>query len=109
MPKPQPSEQELLKNILKPLLEDFDYWFGRSTNMLENEKISFLTTEEQADLLKRVKEATQEVSVAKMLFQATSEQVGVEPSTMLTWHKLVSECWQVAMKFRQSQHSRLED
>jgi hypothetical protein len=42
------------------------------------------------------------------LFQATGQQVGIEPRQMLVWHKLVSECWQVSMQFRQSQQTKLE-
>ena len=33
----QPTEKELLKSVLEPLLEDFQYWFGRSRS-LENLK-----------------------------------------------------------------------
>jgi Protein of unknown function (DUF2605) len=98
-----PSEQDLLKTVLQPLLEDFAHWFSRSITLLENERLSFLSAAEQDDLLARVRNAVQEVSVAQMLFQATSGQVGIEPSTMLTWHKIVGECWQVAMLFRQLQ------
>ncbi|EHJ13387.1 DUF2605 family protein, partial [Crocosphaera watsonii] len=29
------TEQELLKTILEPLLEDFQYWFSRSRHLLE--------------------------------------------------------------------------
>ncbi len=108
MSQSQPSEQELLQNILQPLLTDFDYWFSRSIDLLEREQISFLTPDAQADLMSRVQHAQQEVGVSKMLFQATGQQVGIEPRQMLVWHKLVSECWQVSMQFRQSQQTKLE-
>jgi hypothetical protein len=100
-PPSQPSEQSLLKTILQPLLADFAHWFERSIQLLEAEQIGFLTTAAQSDLLARVKNAQQEVRAAQMLFNATDGQVGIEPSTMLTWHKLVGECWQVATRFRQ--------
>lgn len=100
MPQPQPSEQELLKTVLQPLLEDFQYWFSRSRSLLETEDISFLSKEEQSDLLARVKFAQQEVTTAQMLFQATGGQVGVETATLVPWHRLVSECWQVGMRWR---------
>jgi hypothetical protein len=35
-----------------------------------------------------------------MLFHATNGQVGIEPSVLAPWHHLVTECWQVAMRFR---------
>jgi hypothetical protein len=45
------SEPGLLKSILEPLLEDFQYWFSRSRSLLETEKISFLSHPQQSDLL----------------------------------------------------------
>lgn len=109
MSKSHPSERELLQNILQPLLVDFDYWFGRSTELLEREPISFLSHRAQESLLARVKQAQQEVNVAKMLFQAVDGQAGIEPSQMVAWHQLVTECWQVSMQLRQSQQSRIEE
>lgn len=100
MPQSQPSEQELLKTVLQPLLEDFQYWFSRSRSLLETEDITFMSKEEQTDLLERVKQAQQEVSTAFMLFQATNGQVGIETATLLPWHKLLGECWKVGMRWR---------
>jgi Protein of unknown function (DUF2605) len=100
-PPSQPSEQSLLKTILQPLLADFSHWFERSIQLLDKEHIGFLSYGEQAELLGRVRNAQQEVRAAQMLFNATDGQVGIEPSTMLTWHKLVGECWQVSSRFRQ--------
>jgi GTP-binding protein EngB required for normal cell division len=82
---------------------------SRSINFLEKEEIDFLSIEEKTDLLNRVQAARNEVSVAQMLFTATDEQVGIEASTMLQWHKLVSECWQVAMRWRQSSGFKIEE
>jgi Protein of unknown function (DUF2605) len=94
------SEKELLRKVLEPLLEDFQYWFDRSHNLLESEKLSFLTEAEQAALLSRVKQTQQEVSTAQMLFAATEGKAGIEASILVPWHQLVAECWQVAMKYR---------
>ena len=99
-------EPELLKAVLQPLLEDFKYWFARSRSFLETEQISFLGIEQQSDLLERVKQAQQEVSTAQMLFQATGGQVGIEMTTLMPWHELVTECWKVAMRFRSGQSNR---
>lgn len=102
MPQSHPSERELLKTILQPLLEDFQYWFSRSRSLLETENIPFLSKEQQSDLLERVKLAQAEVSTAQMLFRATNGQVGVETATLVPWHRLVNECWQVGMRWRSS-------
>ena len=100
MSKSEHNEQELLKKVLEPLLEDFQYWFSRARTLLENEKIEFFTPEEQADLLNRVKYSEQEVNTAQMLFKATDCQVGVDTKILLPWHQLVAECWQVSMRQR---------
>jgi hypothetical protein len=95
-----PSDPELLKALLEPLLDDFQYWFGRSRTLLEDKKISFLGSEAQAALLARLTQAQQEVSTAQLLFRATNGQAGIEPSVLAQWHRLVIESWQVAMQFR---------
>lgn len=100
MINPSLPEPELLKTLLQPLLEDFQYWFGRSRSFLENEKLSFLSNEQQYQLLERVKQAQQEVNTAQMLFKATNGQVGIDMATLMPWHQLVTECWKVAMRFR---------
>ncbi len=96
-------DAELLKSLLGPLLEDFQHWFERSRQMLENKTISFLSTEQQADLLARVLTTQQEVATAQMLFRITDGQAGIETSVLATWHRLVAECWQVAMRVRMEQ------
>ncbi|MEC4984334.1 MAG: DUF2605 domain-containing protein [Oscillatoria sp. PMC 1068.18] len=96
----QPSENKLLKAVLEPLLNDFQDWFERSRNLLENEKIIFLSDEEQEELLKRLKNAQQEVRAAKMLFKATGGQAGIDTATLIPWHNLVTQCWQVSMRWR---------
>lgn len=93
-------EPNLLKTLLQPLFEDFQYWFQRSRLLLENHTINFLGKEQQESLLERIKQAQREVSAAQSLFQATDGQVGVDTSALVPWHQLVTECWQVGMKFR---------
>lgn len=95
-----PSEPELLHNLLKPLLDDFQYWFERSRTLLEGQSIDFLGEDAQAHLLERVKQAQQEVNTSALLLQATDGQVGVETSVLMGWHRLVAECWQVSIRYR---------
>ncbi len=100
MVSPDQPNSELLKTVLEPLLEDFQYWFNRARNLLETETIEFLGAENQAALLERVKQAQQEVGVAQTLLNLTEGQVGVETAVLIPWHDLVTECWKVAIKFR---------
>ncbi|BAY83484.1 hypothetical protein NIES267_29730 [Calothrix parasitica NIES-267] len=97
-------EPELLKTVLQPLLEDFEYWFARSRTLLETEQLSFLDKQDQSDLLTRVKLAADEVQAAKMLFTVAEGKVGIDMATLMPWHKLVTECWNVSMQFRSRQN-----
>jgi Protein of unknown function (DUF2605) len=97
---------DLLRSILEPLLEDFQYWFQRSRLLLETETLPFLSTEKRAELLARVVTSQQEVSTAQMLLKATNGQVGIDTSVMKPWHDLVAECWQVAIRLRMQDSSK---
>jgi phosphatidylinositol kinase/protein kinase (PI-3 family) len=99
------SETELLKSLLDPLLDDFEYWFERSQALLSDHEMDFLDAQAQADILARVVQAKEEVKAARSLFRAIGSQVGVDPAVMAIWHRLVAECWQVASRYRASQQS----
>lgn len=92
----QPAETELLKQVLQPLLMDFQYWFSRSLDLLESERLTFLTEQEQADLISEVKLAQQEVNTTRLLFEATDCKVGINSQTLWPWHNLVAQCWEVS-------------
>ena len=98
-------DAEMLRQILEPLLEDFNYWFNRAQKLLSREKLSFLTETEQSNLLARVEQAIKEVSVAVALFSATGHQVGVDMATMKPWHELLMECQAVGMRYYRNQSS----
>jgi hypothetical protein len=99
------TSSDLLKSVLEPLLEDFQYWFERYRQILENEKIQFMSDQEQLNLLKRVKDAQDQLNAFKMLFTATDQQVGIDMATVMPWHQLVTECWGVGMRLGQSKES----
>jgi len=98
----EPTEKELLKTVLEPLLEDFQYWFGRSRTLLESSQMSFFTVQEQTELLARIVHAQKEVQTAQMLFKATDGLAGIDSKMLLPWHQLVAECWNVARKSREN-------
>lgn len=97
----QPTEKELLKTILEPLLEDFQYWFERSHTLLKSEQMSFFSVQEQAQLLERIEQSQREVNTARMLFDAAGGGAGIDSKMLLPWHQLVAECWNVAQKRRE--------
>lgn len=101
MGDPSLPSPELLQSVLEPLLEDFEYWFARSRKLLENERIEFISEQEQLDLLSRVNQAQAELNTSKMLFTATGKQVGIDMATLMPWHQLLGECWKVGMRYHQ--------
>ena len=100
MLSPSLSDSGLLKSVLEPLLEDFQFWFSRAKKLLESENITFMSDQEQNALLERVNTAQKEVSAAQILFKATDGTVGIDTPTLVPWHQLVAECWQVSMRWR---------
>ncbi|MEO0933157.1 MAG: DUF2605 domain-containing protein, partial [Cyanobacteria bacterium J06641_2] len=97
---------QFLKTVLQPLLEDFEYWFACSRTLLETEQLPFLNEHEQSELLMRVKLAADEVQAAKMLFTVAEGKVGIDMATLMPWHQLVTECWNVSMQHRSRQNSQ---
>ncbi len=100
----QPEEKELLKEVLEPLLEDFQYWFSRSRKLLEEENLSFLSNQEQTELLDRIKKSQLEVRTAQMLFKVTEGKAGIDMAVLMPWHKLVAQCWQISIKWRKERN-----
>jgi hypothetical protein len=99
-PTPPPEHETLLASVLQPLLKDFQYWFQRSLQMLEQDPIQGLTPEQQAALIDRLRTALAETHTAAALLQATDGQAGVETSKVMAWHGLVAECWAIARRRR---------
>lgn len=100
MSSPSLPESELLKELLQPLLKDFQYWFGRTRILLESEAMPFLDPDEQAKRLAQIIQVQEEVQAAQGLFYALDGQVGLEPATLMTWHRHLSDCWQLLMRWR---------
>lgn len=103
MLNPSLSDPDLLKAVLEPLFEDFQFWFRRTRELLEQERLGFLDVRDQSDLLARVCKTQQQVTVAQSLLEATEGEAGVEMAVLMPWHQLVLECWQVTMRFRRQQ------
>ncbi len=98
-----PCDPDLLKQVLTPLLEDFEYWFDRSRHLLETERLAFMPTAEQTQMRDRVIEAQQSVRIAQSLLTITEGQAGVEMAVLMDWHRLVAECWAISRQQRSAQ------
>lgn len=83
MVNPSLPETQLLKALLQRQLDDFWSWFERSINLLKTEDILCLGSQEQCDLLARVRQAQQEVSAAQALFQAMGGEIEGETAVLI--------------------------
>lgn len=104
-PGPLPEDKALLKSILPPLLEDFQHWFSRTLTLLETREISFLSDDEKRDLKGRVQVAQKQVGASQALTSLTDSQAGIEMPVVMSWHRLVHECWGVALRLRRESDS----
>ena len=95
-----PEDKALLKTILPPLLDDFQHWFGSTLTLLNTREIGFLSDLEKQDLKTRVQTAQQQVGASKALTSLTDSQTGIDLPVVMAWHKLVHECWGVAIRHR---------
>ncbi|PZO18697.1 MAG: DUF2605 domain-containing protein [Leptolyngbya foveolarum] len=107
-PSDLPEDKALLETILPPLLDDFQHWFDRTLTLLDTREISFLSAAEKEDLKVRVQTAQKQVSASKALTSLTDSQAGIEMPVVMAWHKLVHECWGVALRLRRESSSENE-
>ncbi|MEO1622119.1 MAG: DUF2605 domain-containing protein [Cyanobacteria bacterium J06632_3] len=108
-PSTPPEDAELMRSILPPLLEDFQDWFARTVEFLDEYELEFISMEEQDELYDRICQAQREVSAAQMLADATNGQAGIDMPVMTKWHKLVEECWRVAMRLHEELNEASND
>ena len=103
------EDADLLNSVLPPLLEDFQHWFSRTTQLLETQELTFLSPVEQTSLLERVRVAAKQVSASQSLAAVTAGQASIEMPVVMSWHKLVYECWGVALRYRKEQAAKPPD
>ncbi|MEN9213727.1 MAG: DUF2605 domain-containing protein [Gloeomargarita sp. DG02_4_bins_56] len=95
---PHLPHSPIVKSLLEPLLEDFMYWFGQAQQMLAGDSLPFLEPSQRQNLLDRITQAQAEVQAAHALL--TSTGVGVDTTVLMTWHRLVLECWHLRLQTR---------
>ncbi len=95
------GQAELLRTILGPLLEDYRYWFERARRFLQEERLEWLSVEEQQSILERVLAAQAELQTAETLYQLSDNKVGIDPGLVAKWHRLLMECAELGRRFRQ--------
>ncbi len=99
-PSNQP-ELPLMQAVLEPLLEDFQYWFGKTQTLLTSPKADCLAASDRQTFIQEVEEAQRAVVTAKTLLLATDGHAGVDMAVVGQWHQLVHKCWKTSRYIRQ--------
>ncbi|NEQ47103.1 MAG: DUF2605 domain-containing protein [Leptolyngbya sp. SIOISBB] len=96
-----PSEPPIMQVVLEPLLEDFQYWFGKTQTLLNSSQADCLAVSDRQTFTQEVEAAQRAVATAKTLLLATDGQAGVDIAVVGQWHRLVGKCWQTSRYIRQ--------
>ena len=88
----------LMESLLTSLLDDFDHWFQRGEQLLQDCPASVLIQEEQLAFRERLLEGQRAVGATRALMKASSQPMGVSMEAMKPWHGLVTEVWGLAAK-----------
>jgi len=88
----------LMESLLISLLDDFDHWFQRGEQLLQDCPASVLIQEEQLAFRERLLEGQRAVGATRALMKASSQPMGVSMEAMTPWHGLVTEVWGLAAR-----------
>ena len=94
---------EILESLLESLLTDFEYWFTRGYELIEQSSDEVMNFEERQDLSGRLEEGLQAVKAARALTRAAGKPVAVSMKAMAPWHGLVTEVWGLSARLNRLQ------
>lgn len=96
----EPEPGELLDQVLKPLLADFDDTFARGLLLLAHCPDRVLPPDGRAALRQRLLEAQAGLSAARALRAAAPTPMALDMATIQPWHELVVEVWSLSAAMR---------
>ena len=94
---------DILESLLESLLTDFEYWFTRGYELIEQSSDEIMTLDERQDLSARLEEGLQAVNAARSLTRAAGKPVAVSMKAMAPWHGLVTEVWGLSARLNRLQ------
>ena len=101
-PSPFPPPEELLDQVLEPLLDDYDASFARGFRLLDACPETVLPLDRQQDLLGRLEEARRELGAARALRAAAPAPMAIDMAALRPWHALVIEVWGLSAAMRKA-------
>ena len=88
----------LMESLLTSLLDDFDHWFHRGEQLLQDCPASVLCHDDQLAFRERLLEGQRAVAATRALMKASSQPMAVSMEAMTPWHGLVTEVWGLAAR-----------
>jgi hypothetical protein len=88
----------LMESLLTSLLDDFDHWFQRGEQLLQDCPASVLSHDNQLAFRERLLEGQRAVAATRALMKASSQPMAVSMEAMTPWHGLVTEVWGLAAR-----------
>lgn len=95
-----PEAGDLLDQVLKPLLADFDESFARGLLLLAHCPDRVLTADRREALRQRLSEAQAGLAAARALRSAAPTPMALDMATITPWHELVVEVWSLSAAMR---------
>ena len=99
-PPPSDSAAELLEQVLKPLLADFQESFERGLVLLAHCPERVLSADGQVSLRHRLEQGLAGLAAARVLRQAAPTPMALDMATIAPWHQLVVEVWSLSAALR---------
>ena len=90
----------LLEELLTSLLNDFEHWFQRGEQLLQECPDAVMSPDERQILAIRLRDATKTIAATRSLMAASSEPMAISMDAMQPWHALVTEVWALAAGLR---------
>lgn len=95
---------DLMESLLASLLDDFDHWFQRGEQLLQDCPTTVLSEDDQLAFRERLREGLRAVAATRALMKASSQPMAVSMEAMTPWHGLVTEVWGLAAKIGRATH-----
>ena len=94
----------LMESLLTSLLDDFDHWFHRGEQLLQDCPTTVGGEDDQLAFRERLWEGLRAVAATRALMKASSQPMAVSMEAMTPWHGLVTEVWGLAARIGRATH-----
>ena len=95
-----------MNELLASLLDDFEQWFKRGEELLQDCPDAVMSIQERQLMEDRLQEGKKAIAATRALVAASTTPMAVSMDVMNPWHGLVTEVWSLAAKLGSSPQSQ---